>query len=193
MLFSSFISDASYYYNITQEYMFTMLLSLCLDIGKNKPMKEVPVRKGRSDIVMPTPNGKWMVIQLKVYRPHRSKKSNSAGKLRKTAQSGEPTVPPAAVRGTVSATGDAPPPSIDSDDSPVLHVGELTDSAVRSLKSCVERAFKQIVAREYAVPYLAKGQDVYAVAVAIHDFSHVMIRFRSIVWNDKIKKSIKIL
>ncbi|MDR1040356.1 MAG: AAA family ATPase [Deltaproteobacteria bacterium] len=193
MLFSSFISDASYYYNITQEYMFTMLLSLCLDIGKNKPMKEVPVRKGRSDIVMPTSNGEWMVIELKVDRPQESTKQRSAGEPLKTAQSGDHEFAPSTVRGAVAAPGVTTAPSLDSDDSRVLSVGELTESAVKSLKNGVEKAFKQIVARGYAVPYLARGQDVYAVAVAIHDSSHVMIRFKRVVWKDKTKETIKFL
>ncbi|MDR1041327.1 MAG: AAA family ATPase [Deltaproteobacteria bacterium] len=194
MLFSSFISDASYFYDINEEYMFSAMLSLCLDIGKSKRMREVPTRKGRTDIVMPTPIGEWLIVDIRVDRsrePVKSRSSKSGGEFRKDKSSGERESGSVSVKASLGASPNVAPSLNGSEDSPVIAIGELTETAVKSLDESVRKAFRQIVARQYAQPYLGRGKDVYAVAVAIYDSSCVRIRFRRVVWKDRAKGTVR--
>lgn len=45
------------------------MLYLCLNIGKNRPISESVMKKGRTDLVKKTQEGNWFVVEVKHEKP----------------------------------------------------------------------------------------------------------------------------
>ncbi|MDR1041037.1 MAG: AAA family ATPase [Deltaproteobacteria bacterium] len=216
-LFSSFISSASYEYDLTGELFFTFLLSLCLDIGKHKTALEAHTTKGRTDLALLTPDGEWMVIEVKHDNPVRSLKRNkrlegakgakgvaaALSPSKKVAESPEfsqhseplaehpPDRDPDIMHGIHPVSGKAAIDSATQKDLPVV-AGEVPETAAISLEKNVSAAFEQIVAKVYSLPFLGRNARVWAVAVAIYDSAFVRIRFRQAVWKDDTRTRVEL-
>ncbi|MDR1080364.1 MAG: AAA family ATPase [Deltaproteobacteria bacterium] len=198
MLFSSFIASASYLYDLTGEHFFTFLLSLLLDIGRHKPTLEVHTTKGRTDIVMKTPAGEWMVIEVKSARsakPAEPEPSfrNGNSKIPESGASLKPLEEPAPASGFFSATSNVLAPPAGDEVASVIDVGEVPDAVSQVLDKLLKDAFDQIVNKVYALPFLGRDACVWAAAVAVFDSKFVRIRFREAVWKGVNRERIEFL
>jgi hypothetical protein len=204
MLFSSFITSASYEYNLSGERLFTVLLSLCLDIGSDKPNLETHTSKGRSDIVMRTPSGEWMIIEIKNDDPstHSCQSvqvtqyvvsspltiSGGVSKQHKLELSDDYIIDPLSIK--TSLAPDTVFNHFKCHDPTVLTVSDIPDIAEKSLEANIVTAFQQMVKKDYALPYFGGETIVWAVAIAIYNSRFVRIRFRQAVWTDKTQRKI---
>ncbi|MDR1040097.1 MAG: AAA family ATPase [Deltaproteobacteria bacterium] len=199
-LFSSFIASASYEYNLSSEPFFTFLLSMCLDIGRHKTALEVHTTKGRSDVTLLTPDGDWMIIELKHEKPSNPREHVKLSFSRINEDTGHSGCDhrPNHSDDTVPLAEDCPSleneaaPLTESEVSPVLVVGEVPKNAAVSLEKNVSAAFQQIVKKVYSLPFVGRDARVWAVAIAIYDSTFVKIRFRQAVWKDDTKTHIEL-
>ncbi|MDR1040408.1 MAG: AAA family ATPase [Deltaproteobacteria bacterium] len=195
MLFSSFIASSSYLYNLTGELFFTFLLSLLLDIGNNKPTLEAHTNKGRTDVVVPTPSGEWMVIEVKSENLHNPSDSvlsqvSRESDIQHYGTRQDPLADPVSVSGIHSDLSKLSTASAGSAISRVLVVGEVPEAVSLRLEILLSRAFDQMVDKVYTLPFLGRDKAVWAVGVAIADSKFVKIRFREAVWKDETHKGI---
>jgi hypothetical protein len=190
-LFTSFITSVPFYYSITKEWVYCVLLYYCLNIGQYRPINESVMIKGRTDLVLQTPANDWIIVEVKHEKP-----GNHETEI-DTTDAGKCEVPDESIRvlsldtKKVGTVNDRPVILTDLSllPAPGVPSGEifpmnLTDAGNRSLDKNIKRAFDQIVNRRYSAPYFGGNEKIYAAAVAIYYSSFVRIRFQRVVWKD---------
>jgi hypothetical protein len=172
------------------EYVYHALLYCQLKAANLDVRCENRGINGISDIVVRTPQGDWIVVELKYEKSIGSPEtvigsdghepSASSPERHSTAkQSHRPGTTSPAPDGDSVSPGGSPPP---------LEVGGKTKRALQRLKYNVSRAFRQIVEKDYATPYVSERNRVFAAAVAVYGKSDVMFAFRDVVWSNELHR-----
>ncbi|MDR1040069.1 MAG: ATP-binding protein [Deltaproteobacteria bacterium] len=200
-LFSSFI--AAFPSNLlgtpeAGEYVYHALLYCQLKACRLDVRCENRTGKGISDIVVRTPAGDWIVIELKYTKPERDLPEYPAV----SADPADPMAPGSPDSNMVGISSDGLPhisgPDIQGTDASVppddsskpLVAGLLSEPALKSLRRNVDFAFKQIVRNNYALPFISMRNKVFAVAVAVYGRNDVMFRFKEVAWSNETHKAV---
>lgn len=172
------------------EYIYHALLYCQLKASKLDVRCEQRVNKGISDIVVRTPSGDWIVIELKYEKSGDSLESDAilanSVILEPSTEHASPSQRAQNHRDPVPVHDGVQTLSVDPQ-SP-LEVGVKSKRALHSLKRNISQAFKQIVSKNYATPYISDRNKIYALAVAVYGKSDVMFAFRDVVWSNEQHK-----
>jgi hypothetical protein len=193
-LFASFITSIPFYYSLSEESIFCILLFFCLNIGKHRPISEQAVIKGRADLVIKTPNNDWIIVEVKYFKPQKKEQTKNSKTVKSTKIQKSITcktlTPASTISDSINIKNLNNIDSIPLFDPSILEVGpnKLSEKGDKILDIYIQKAFDQIKENKYAEPYLGGKEKVYAAAVAIYDSSFVRIRFKRVVWKDIISK-----
>jgi hypothetical protein len=69
-----------------------------------------------------------------------------------------------------------------------IESGKRSRYVNKKLENLIEKAFNQIAEKNYTKKFLASRSGIYAAAVAIYGTSHVMVRFKRVIWKGERKK-----
>ncbi|MDR1038854.1 MAG: AAA family ATPase [Deltaproteobacteria bacterium] len=134
----------------TDEFFYRGLLRILLGFGNKLTLPEDPSDIGRSDISMQTPDGDWIILEIKhsnaVSDAHTHRNASSRSVKPSSATPGDSGVALISVKGQSG-----------KEDARVLN----------SLNTDIRKAFSQIVDRHYGRKYLWGSTKVYAAAIEL--------------------------
>jgi hypothetical protein len=172
------------------EYVYHALLYCQLKAANLDVRCENMGLNGISGIVVRTPQGDWIVVELKY------EKSIDSSEYVAGSVNPEPTVPAPkraspvqrAHKPRVIYPGPDGDPMPSGGSHPPLEVGGKSKRVAQRLIYNINRAFKQIVEKDYATPYISSRNKVFAAAVAVYGKSDMMFAFRDVVWSNELHK-----
>ncbi|MDR1041432.1 MAG: AAA family ATPase [Deltaproteobacteria bacterium] len=159
-----------------RENIYHIILYIILCFGTFLPDIESFTDKGRSDLVLRTPKGDWIVIEVKHVKARASANIvNISSSDDYEDQSSSSVKEPSSNNGDFASGDIRQVPKAGTVSSAIS--GHTPKSVISSLNSNIDKAFRQIISKNYAKQFLGTNRDVYAAAVAIYGTSTLMIRF----------------
>jgi hypothetical protein len=172
------------------EYVYHALLYCQLKAGNLDVRCENRGVNGISDMVVRTPGGDWIVVELKYERAVGQPEPDADSADLEPSKTSQKRAYPAqrthrpGITPPMPEGGPVPPDGA----SPPLEIGIKSKRALQRLKLNINQAFKQIVEKDYATPYISGRNKVFAAVVAVYGKSDVMFAFRDVVWSNELHR-----
>ncbi|MDR1041108.1 MAG: AAA family ATPase [Deltaproteobacteria bacterium] len=193
MLLTSILASISYHLQDSQEKTFHLILYFLLGVGYDTPLNELDTDVGRSDLVFQTPQGDCMIVEIKHEKAHDSKINICDTKISQSPALSDiiHLDNPPSIRHSIGKNNNNSKPDTISPAKKIFS-GQISEVASRSLQTCIELAFEQIVTKHYALPHIGNQNKVIACAVAIYGTSDVRIRFAEVIFSNNVKQFVHI-